>query len=82
MLTGAGFSDNLAFTHPFGQQRLTQYLIGFCARRRAVNLRALKYNVVRVPAVMFWHFVSAVGRPRSFLADRRIAPEIQDLFAR
>ncbi|GAR58300.1 hypothetical protein NGUA15_00029 [Salmonella enterica] len=32
VLTGAGFSDNLAFPHPFGQQRLTQYLIGFvCA---------------------------------------------------
>lgn len=29
VLTGAGFSDNLAFPHPFGQQRLTQYLISF-----------------------------------------------------
>ncbi len=29
MLTRAGFSDNTGFAHAFGQQRLTQYLIGF-----------------------------------------------------
>ena len=29
MLTGTGFGNNFFFAHTLGQQRLTQYLIGF-----------------------------------------------------
>ncbi len=39
-------------------------------RAAVQQIFALEIRVVLVPAVMFWHLVSAVGRPHSFSAGR------------